>query len=112
MKPLLALTLLLMTLVFVGCDEVKAIDSQEFMLKAEGMKMTNVSSASWTSFLGVKGGKAYLETGNLITITGNPKIRVYCTTFKDLPSETRQMITYMKPPWVPTKPLWEIPEND
>ena len=112
MKSTFALILLLATFGFVGCDEVKTIDSQEFMLIAEGMKMTNVSSASWTSFLGVREGKAYLESGRLHIITGNPKIRVYCTTFKDLPSETRQMITYMKPPWVPTKPLWEIPEND
>jgi hypothetical protein len=60
-----------------------------------------MNSASWTSFLGVKDGNVYLETGNLITISGNPKVETYWTKFKDLPLDIREMITRNQEPWIP-----------
>jgi len=102
MKSLFKLLIFLPILGLIGCNEIEYLDAAAFVVKAEGMN--EINSASWTSFLGVKDGKAYLETGSLIPLSGNPKVETFWTEFEDLPFAIREMIIYRRIPWIAREP--------
>ena len=89
---------LLLVLSLVSCDSPKHLSSDEFLAKAKSISTLN--SASWVSYLGEKGGKVYLEHGNMITLSEQPSITVYWTEMNDLPESIKLKIISSEDPWI------------
>ena len=84
--------------ILTGCNHEPELTSNAFLEQAKGLEQLH--SAKWTRFLGVRDGKAYLECGTLMTITGKPDIKIYWTEYAALPPEVRNKIDHHIEPWI------------
>ena len=83
-------------LAVTGCSHPRQVSGEEFVRAAN--RIGEMHSASWTSYIGTNGSRAYLEQGRP-GLFGGAKTTVICTRLPDLPADLAADLKAGKNPW-------------
>ncbi|WP_028581446.1 hypothetical protein [Desulfogranum japonicum] len=92
----------LLSMIFLpGCGgtRIKHVPAPEFLEIAK--QIEQMSSATWTTYIGSSKTRAYLEYGDALASSGTSRTIVYWTELEKLPQDVAKNLKAAKSPWVP-----------
>jgi hypothetical protein len=103
----------LISMIFLpGCGgmRIEHVSAPEFLEHAK--QIEQMSSATWTTYIGSSQTRAYLECGDVLASGGQSRTIVYWTELEKLPEEVAKELKAGKSPWVPWQEQGAKPKDN